>query len=162
MDGGNMEGNVMAGSEREGMSIATRVRVGRPRGRAWQRAREEERIKRREEGDKVLLGSRCWLEWSEWQWTAWEKKERMELREAKKEVEAKKEAEAKKEVKSKKEAEARVEVGAKKGAEVKEEVGARKEGEAKKEVEEVGMEEWSWVMWRKKHHSRESDEDRWN
>ena len=157
-----MEGNVTAESERERTRDATRVRVVRARGRGWQKAREEQRIKRREEGDKVLLGSRCWLEWSGWQITAWEKKERMELREAKKEVEAKKEAEAKKEVESKKEAEARVEVGAKKGAEVKKEVGARKEGEAKKEVEEIGMEEWSCMMWSKKHHSRESDEDRWN
>ena len=54
MNGGDMEVgmNVTAVSERERVRNAMREERGRDRG--WQRAREEQRIRRREEGDSVV------------------------------------------------------------------------------------------------------------
>ena len=84
-----------------------REKRGRARGR-WQ-LRVSDEIRRREEGDRELLGSRCWLEWSEWQWRMWERKwEKMSKEiKAESESESEEETEAEAEERRKEEEEGR-------------------------------------------------------
>ena len=79
--------------ESEMERVREETREERSKDWCWRYAAEVQRIRKKEKGDRALLESRSWLEWSEWQWRMWEEKRRKEVQKPKVEADSESESE---------------------------------------------------------------------